>query len=747
MPAVSVIIPVYNTAPYLQRCLESVTGQTLRGIEIICIDDGSTDNSLALLKQYAAQDARIRVIAFDANRGASAARNAGLAAATGEFIGFVDSDDFIDACYYDKLYRAALKNNADIAKCSYYNDDSSKKKKQLRYNKKIAQKKFYFSINFTTAIYRVSMLSEHGICFPDGIKNYEDVVFLIKAVYHASTVAIVNDAYYHYMQRTDSASQLHVSKLFVKETLSSYLHIIEFINTVPIRRDHYNHIFLQILESISWATGLLDCVPESLAGECLHLLRMYKYLPPYMADLEVYLSKTRKPADRLSCLRDDFHHSAVKKNTTFRIRRLYLKSTQLTVCLHVGSLNSGGAERQIVHLARGLSRAGANVYVFCTFLGGAYSHYQPLLSEAGIPVLNINPGDKEELKELLVLGAGAAKKEALLAHQLRSLPSDFVSLLRLTGLLAKLSPDILHCYLDMPNCLGGYAGSIAGTPGIVLSGRSVNPVVAGYELAHWAKPAYTSLLARPNVIMEANSGYGAASYANWLERAPESIAVNHNGIELASFTAAPEARRTLRATLGVGELTPVVLCLARFNHLDKRPADMLAVFATLRTRMPEARLFVAGQDMDWALEMGAMVKERGMQEHVCLLGRREDVADLLAASDILLSTSKNEGFPNAVMEAMNAGLPIVATGVGGVPELVRHETDGFLHPVGDIAGMAESLARILGDRALKKQMGDKAQKRVRANFSLDKLVERTLERYAELLNRVSAATPDSGEDS
>ena len=104
LPRVSVIIPVYNTAPYLARCLDSVIGQTFKEIEIICVDDASTDRSLAILKEYAKKDQRITVIHLRKNKGVSNARNEGIKRARGEFIGFVDSDDFIDSGWYENLY-------------------------------------------------------------------------------------------------------------------------------------------------------------------------------------------------------------------------------------------------------------------------------------------------------------------------------------------------------------------------------------------------------------------------------------------------------------------------------------------------------------------------------------------------------------------------------------------------------------------------------------------------------------------
>lgn len=113
-PKVSIIIPVYNTEKYLSRCLNSLVKQTLHDIEIICINDGSEDNSLSILENYASSDERI-VLIDQKNQGQSVARNRGIEIARGKYIGFVDSDDWVDDNYFEKLYCAAENNNCDIA--------------------------------------------------------------------------------------------------------------------------------------------------------------------------------------------------------------------------------------------------------------------------------------------------------------------------------------------------------------------------------------------------------------------------------------------------------------------------------------------------------------------------------------------------------------------------------------------------------------------------------------------------------
>jgi glycosyltransferase involved in cell wall biosynthesis len=133
-------------------------------------------------------------------------------------------------------------------------------------------------------------------------------------------------------------------------------------------------------------------------------------------------------------------------------------------------------------------------------------------------------------------------------------------------------------------------------------------------------------------------------------------------------------------------------------------------------------------------EFGDIIRKLGLSDTIYPLGVRSDIVNLLAAADVLLLTSRVEGFPNAVLEAMCAGLPVVSTNVGGVSELVLQEKTGILHPVGDIQGMAGSLKRLLKNPSLREKMGARANKRVLENFNVDKLVERTLRQYMELLH-------------
>ena len=116
---ISIIVPVYNMEKYLARCVDSIIAQTYDKIEIILVDDGSTDNSSSMCDHYARKDERIKVV-HKLNGGLSDARNAGFAVATGSYIGYVDSDDWIEPDMYEKMYYACVENDAELAVCRYF---------------------------------------------------------------------------------------------------------------------------------------------------------------------------------------------------------------------------------------------------------------------------------------------------------------------------------------------------------------------------------------------------------------------------------------------------------------------------------------------------------------------------------------------------------------------------------------------------------------------------------------------------
>ncbi len=221
MPKISVIIPIYNVEPYLARCLDSVCNQTLKDIEIICINDCSLDNSLAILKDYANKDSRIKIIDFKENKGVSIARNTGIKEAKGEYLAFVDSDDFIDLNFCESLYNIAIEENADMAKCECITRFLDKKEEKSKLNSLIKEKgKYFFMHEWWCAIYKRDMIIENSLFLPENMDLGEDIVFLNACVLKANKLALVEEVYYHYIRVEES---LNSNKLTIKRIKSALL--------------------------------------------------------------------------------------------------------------------------------------------------------------------------------------------------------------------------------------------------------------------------------------------------------------------------------------------------------------------------------------------------------------------------------------------------------------------------------------------------------------------------------------------
>ena len=195
-PKVSVIVPVYNVEPYLRECLDSIVGQTLPDIEILCIDDGSTDGSPAILREYAARDARVRILTQE-NRGVSAARNRGLTAARGEYVIFWDSDDWFERDALALLYSIAAERGADLVICNAQDfDHATGTDLAHNYLRKPYPETEVFcaadcpdrifdisGMNGGNRLVRRSLLTENGIAFPESDITEDAVVAMLELMY------------------------------------------------------------------------------------------------------------------------------------------------------------------------------------------------------------------------------------------------------------------------------------------------------------------------------------------------------------------------------------------------------------------------------------------------------------------------------------------------------------------------------------------------------------------------------------
>jgi len=229
-PKVSIIVPVYNVEQYLEHCLESLLNQTLQDIEIILINDGSTDASGDICERFQKTDSRI-VLNHQANAGVSAARNAGLSRATGDCIGFVDPDDWVEPVMFERMYGLMEREKSDLCLCSYVMHKHGKTVSRdilVQFAQYIGQQETLqreLLLNLIASpdlgsgntimgsvcrmLVRRTLVGQHGLRFANDVLYGEDLLFCIGALLKSRNISLTTESLYHYVLRDGSATQTY----------------------------------------------------------------------------------------------------------------------------------------------------------------------------------------------------------------------------------------------------------------------------------------------------------------------------------------------------------------------------------------------------------------------------------------------------------------------------------------------------------------------------------------------------------
>lgn len=306
MPALSVIVPVFNAEVFLDKCLESLARQTLTDLEVICVDDHSTDGSPAILNRWAAADSRFKVMSFAENRGPSAARNAALDAALGEYVAFVDSDDFIAPDFLEKLYQVAVGRDADVAKGTLMNYDpvkgASYQREIFNLNDRIRKHKAWFFMTYTSAIYRTRMLRDCGIRFDERLRFFEDPHFSITAAFHYDQVVLVDDAVYYYTDNPHSVTRASNDTRPIQDLITGAHDLLDKMDALPIEGRHYNIVFAFLIDQFAgWFQKYYapDAVTELAASGFSGIVQRCRDFQACMSEYLFF----RKETDRRNLIR------------------------------------------------------------------------------------------------------------------------------------------------------------------------------------------------------------------------------------------------------------------------------------------------------------------------------------------------------------------------------------------------------------------------------------------------------------
>lgn len=266
---VSVIIPVYNCEKYIEECIESLINQTLQECEFIFVNDGSKDKSEEIIKKYADKDERITLI-NQKNSGVSVARNVGIKKASGEYIGFVDADDYVESNYYEKLYNAAKRNQCEIVICDFkvevngkYNKFNMPFIKDKVMNKEYIEDKIYpffireDSLNAVwNKLYKSSIINNNKIEFPIELDLGEDGLFNVRAFTYCSRCFFMDYSGYFYRDVDGSATRNVIEKDYFKRALNVYESNLKEYDKWSIKKDEIEKLkaikFLNVVIGLTY---------------------------------------------------------------------------------------------------------------------------------------------------------------------------------------------------------------------------------------------------------------------------------------------------------------------------------------------------------------------------------------------------------------------------------------------------------------------------------------------------------------
>lgn len=359
----------------------------------------------------------------------------------------------------------------------------------------------------------------------------------------------------------------------------------------------------------------------------------------------------------------------------------------------ITELNVGGAERVVQRLATQLSKHGYNVLVACLFDPGAVADE---IISAGVPVVDLGMRGKGDMRVIY----------------------------RLFRLLRSEKIEILHSHMFHANLLAALVGRLANVP--IIIGTRHNVDIGGMRrewVNRWALGFCDAVVAVSKEVYEAQFQHSLTDQFK---------VVIPNGVQVEAFTSADQSMvETLRQEWGIHPSVPVIGTVARFDE-QKGHIYLLDAMVILMEQMSTAKLLLIG-DGPLRSQMEGISEALSLSGSIIFTGIRHDVPEILALLDLFVLPSLWEGLPIAILEAMAASRPIVATRVGGVPEAVVDGVTGLLVPPRDSTALAQAIMYLLDDPDLCNRLGQAGRERVLEYFSVERMVERTQNLYEQLL--------------
>ncbi len=717
---VSIIIPLYNKASYVRRALESISAQTFADFEAIVVDDGSTDGSAAIVADYA--DARFRLIT-QPNAGPGAARNAGFAQARGEFIAFLDADDEWLPNYLQESVSLLESFGSEVASvtCGYIEHPSGESTESMWRKRGLRSGVQHVQPDTEPALV-VSMLAYMSPC---STVTRAEVFRKWNGFYDRDKCAFGEDAF-----------------LWLKVLLNERV----AFNLKPLAKFHREASGLS--KNLNGSRPVEPFLKDAreIEAACPHALR----------DLLSQVLAIR--AAKTACVLGYWGHwrearALVRQHTSPKNWRLPYHAPAVVCSTPVGAV-LGASWRAVSKTT--ISQNG-NGRVRPTSGSELRTPNSKLKILAVVEATTVNAVAKNmfefhraanELAQqptnfpvfelsLVTFDRGNSTEEFVVAARQAGIGIDVIPergrfdrsvIGALRKIVAERSPDVVvthqvksHFLLNLSRLWQKYPW-VAFNHGYTTTDRKM---LLYNRLDRWSLPKADRVVTVCDAFAKGLVNMGVRR---------ERIHVQHNSIRPEPTVSAQEMH-LLRGKLGLNEGERMIVAVGRLSK-EKAQIDLLHAFKKLIDANTEinARLVIVGDgpEREPLVEAAASL---GIRDRVVFTGQTNNVHVYYAAADALVNPSHSEGSPYVLLEAMTAGLPIVATEVGGVPEMVENNETALLVPANDPQAMADAIARILNDEKLAGQLAENAGELVSTHFSPETYVRSLADVYRAVIKR------------
>lgn len=740
---VSVIVPVCNVERFLRECLDSIVSQSLKDIEIICIDDGSTDSSLSILEEYAARDERI-VLLQQQNRGYGAAVNVGLDRATGEWIGIVEPDDFIDADMYGKLTRLADNHpEVDVVKGGHrlLYEFAEAKFEQVMLGCALKSGSVFTAFEYPqvtgfhpsiwSCIYRRTFLAECN-CRMREVPGagWVDNPFMLETLCQARAIAWLNEPVYHYRQyHTDSAFRLNDPLIPLERLREMY----DFLDAKGI-----SDVGIREMLCKRMMYYLKMCARRNLF-RVTHMGRIFRLLYRagwrfWRALAEKFLRKILRRADSLiSMIKSKFQKVrtgglvVIKKKAREKLgkvrRRLakrFLRDNEPgfrlppktgTRVMFVASDNNrtSGAFISMTVLARLLrERHGFDVFVVIPMNG----HGTELLEVASIPYVLVESCD-------WVVPVGT--------DMLRIAPQVLERIKRNEKAVEELKKIIRDCSVDIVhvNTTYSYVGAMAALAcGTRLVWHLREFLEEGQGNTLWDRERGNKLIGKADRIVAISDSL-RRKYEKVFE--PSRLVRIFNGIDASRFN-------TGERTILSGEV-PVFIMVGGFEAY-KGQIDFARACAELHRRGGKFRVWFVGTGRaDIRKECERILNEAGLKDQVTYFGYQLNVQEFFRKADVAFTCSRHEAFGRITVEAMMSGCLVVGANFAGTAELIRHGETGLLfnYEPGKWDDLLQKMESALSSPEISRRMAAAGQTDMLLRMTADRNADEVAALYREIM--------------